>query len=123
MDYSEIVADVLNEAAKSVPSGKRTNIVTLIRRDFEKLGYCDHALIATIEELIRKRLGKCTLEEKHSVWESLKAAGATIGETDHFEDYEEGCAEMTLETELLCFITDELSPRERRKGDLECDEK
>jgi hypothetical protein len=123
MNYDDVIADVLDDAAKIIPPGKRIDIVTRIRRDFAKLGHCDVTLITKIEELIRMRLDKCSVEEKQSIWESLKAGGATIGEDDHFEDYDEGCADMTLEAELLSFITEELSPLSKKRArDIDEDE-
>src|SRR5260221_11757037 len=110
MDYDDAVEVVLEDAASIIPRGGKLDVVTRVRRDFAKQGYCDHSLVEKIEKALRERLSRWSRDEKRGIWESLAFITSRDDSADRFEDYPDDSIDMFLEGELMALITERLSP-------------
>jgi hypothetical protein len=117
MDHEDAAAWVIEDAARVVLPGAKTNVVAQARHDFARHGHCDGRLIAVIEKAIEARLAQWSLEDKRGIWEGLRDSGAFIDPEVEFDDYPEDSIDLTLEPELLHLITGMLSPTNSRTVD------
>ncbi len=125
MDYEAAIAQVLEDAGRVVLPGESVDVVTLVERDFARQGYCDHQLVAVIEEALRQRLAQWSVGDKRAIWVTLVASGAINDSEESIDDYPAGSIDLTIEGELMYLITERLSPpneRKRREPDDEDEE-
>jgi len=109
MNHEDAAAQVLQDAAHIMLPGTQFRVIAQIRREFAINGWCDGRLLAMLEEVIRRRLTRWSLEDKRGIWDGLIESGAMLHPGDQFENYPEDSVDMILEPELLVLVTEMLS--------------
>jgi hypothetical protein len=107
MDYNDAVAEVLDKAARIKLPGHRLDIVTIVRREFGKHGYCDSKFIDPIEEAVRECIQRWSVIQKRQIWESTETGLQSDVRADA---YTVDSIDMDLEGELMFHVMEYLSP-------------
>ena len=107
MDYNQAIDEILELASRIKPPGRRLDVVTIVEREFAKQGYCNFKFIELIEQVLRQRIQQWSRQQKREIWQSTEIG---LQHRDDFECYTPDSIDMDLESELLHYLGERLSP-------------
>jgi hypothetical protein len=109
MDAYEATSRILDIASRVVLPTDKKDVVSIARSQFSRFGHCDAKYVDPIEAVITELLDQWSWQEKAGIWQSMNTSE---GEPFDPDEIYPGI-DLTLHDELLGYVIEELSARDR----------